>query len=222
MGIIDYVVKLLNDGGIQANTAWPADTMILAQIPVAAVSIEEVDRKTCTATVLVEVVCNFRNSGAYCQKRALDAYEILVNAGAHCVQGKCSFDGQSGLFSVPVRATFYGVAQSDSWQPMAKPTVKLNEVQLEYFYACTAERSVDEEHSTLLEAPWQFTLEEVFPCGAAEPSEVQEPFTLSVICNGVEESYQNCVVTLHQRMIEETGIWQIRKGTASGRIIRTI
>lgn len=219
MGIVDYVITLLSDGGIQADKAWPADVMTLAQVPVAAVSLEEADRKKGTATVMVEMVCNFRSGAAACQRKALEVYEILTNSGASCLQGKCSFDGKSSLFSVPVRAVFYGVAKADSWEPVVKPRVKINAVQLEYLCGCTIERAKDEEYPKLSEAPWQFTLEEFFPGGITEPEEVQDPFTLTVFCNGMRESYHDCVVTQHQRVVEETGIRQIRKGTAAKKTI---
>lgn len=222
MGIIDYVATLLNQGGIRAEAAWPAEIMVMSLTPLAALSIENANREECTVTVLVDIVCDLKAGAAVCQTRALDACDILENAGARCTQGKCSIDEGARLFIVPVHAVFYGIAHSQEWLPMAKCSVDMNQVPMEYLCDCAIERAVELAYPTLADAPWQFTLEEFFPFGVAEPLEALESFELTIVRNNAVETYQGCVVKRHRRVVEEKGIRQIREGVASGRTVRPI
>ena len=222
MGIINYVSELLTQGGIRAEAAWPASKMVMSQTPLAAVSVEKTNRETHAVTILVEVVCDFQAGAAYCQARAMDVCDILEAAGASCTQGKVSIDERASLFIIPVHAVFCGIAKAKQWLPITKNIVKMNENPMEYLCDFTVERAMDETHSTIWEATWHFTLEEFFPCGVAEPETPQEPFDLTVTRFRAQETYQGCAIKRQQRVVEATGVRQIREGTATGRRLVTI
>ena len=214
--VIEYVVQLLNDGGIRAAAALPPGNLIRVTEPVAAVSLAGADTEKSSVTVLVEIVGPERLGGSACQLKALSACGILAAAGMNCQQGSCSFLNKGNLFCVPVTAVCYGENSSDGWAPARKLSVQLGQVALENVVGFSAEQVVEGEHS-LAEVHWEFAVEEFFPWGTAESSDPPENFVLTVSIGGKTEQYQGCEITWRQRIAEETGIRQSRGGTATGR-----
>lgn len=203
--ILNAVVDLLNEGGIPAAPAQPEKHMLIIHTPVAAVSIEKVDTES--ATVLVQMVAPIQSGAERCQKRALQAGALLREAGAECVQGKCTFEGRSSLFCVPVTAKFYGTATAEDWIPKEEsPPVsyRLGNTSLPYVTGFSA---------SLEDALWAFSLEEFFPTGTPEPEKPEEPFALFV----GNEIFAGCTLTKCQREYTAEGVRQIRKGTATSR-----
>lgn len=217
--ILDEVVKLLCDGGVPAAPAQPEKDMLVIHTPVAAVSIEKVDRANGTAAVLVEVVAPSKNGARRCQMRALDVCEILTRAGAQCVQGNCIFVSKAALFRVQVTALFYGTARSGSWTARPACSVTLAGVPLAYVRSFSAQQKVDETHPALADSVWEFALEEFFPAGAEEPEDAQEPFTLEFSVAAAAETFTGCTMTQRERSRTSEGIHQIRKGKATGRTV---
>lgn len=217
--ILDVVVKLLQDGGVPAAPAQPEEDMLIIHTPVAAVSIDKVDRINGSATVMVEVVAPIQSGARGCQMWALDACNILTNAGAQCEQGNCIFISKAALFRVQVTAVFYGTARSDSWIPRPACAVTLANVPLAHVHKFTAEQATDEMHPTLSNGAWEFTLEEFFPAGTQEPKDAQEPFSLQFSNAEVTETFTGCTLTQRQRIRSAEGTHQIRKGKATARTV---
>lgn len=214
--ILNTVIDLLNDGGIPAAPAQPEEHMMIIHTPVAAVSIEKVDTAEGVVSVLVEVVGPIQSGAERCQKRALTVCNILSAAGAACVQGGCAFHGGPALFRVPVTAQFYGTATADDWIPKEETpafSYKLGDTALEYVKSFSASQTVDEDHETLTNAPWEFVLEEFFPIGTEEPEKPTEPFALFI----ENEIFAGCTLTQWRRVHTAQGIEQVRKGTATSR-----
>lgn len=217
--ILDIVVQLLNEKGVQAAPAQPSDIMAHIHTPVAAVSLERVDRAKKAVTVLVEIVAPIAATALRCQREALDTCEILSREGAVCSQGDCTFDSRSSLFVTPVRAVFSGIALSDDWIPATSNTVAINERDLPYCTGFTAEKEVTKILPTLAEVGWTVTLEEFFPAGVAEPEELTEAFSIRVISQGKYELYTSCTMTGIRRIATPEGIRQIRTATTSDRTV---
>lgn len=216
--VIEYVVQLLIDGGIRAAAALPPGSLLRVTEPVAAVSLAGADTEKSSVTVLVEIVGPERLGGSVCQLKALDACGILVASGASCKQGSCSFLNKGNLFCVPVTAVCYGENSSDGWVPTRKLMVQMGQIVLENAVSFSAEQILDEEHTDLNQAPWEFRVEEFFSRGTTEKSTPAEPFALTVSIGGKTEQYLGCEITWRQRTAEETGIRQNWGGTATGRI----
>lgn len=203
--ILNTVIDLLNEGGIPAAPAQPEKHMLIIHAPVAAVSIEKADMES--ATVLVQVVAPIKSGAERCQKRALKVCELLREAGAECVQGKCSFEGRAALFCVPVTAKFYGTATAEDWIPreeMPKISYRLGDTVLEYVTGFSA---------LLKDGQWEFELEEFFTRGTPEPEKPTEPFTFWV----GNETFAGCALTRCQRVYTAGGVRQIRICTATSR-----
>lgn len=211
--ILDMVVDLLKEGGVRAEAAQPAGDMTTVQSVVAAVSLESVDQADGSVTVLVEMMGPVTEGAKRCQKRALDAFNILRSAGAVCRQGKCTFISKADMFCTPVKAVFYGTAYSEDWQPRPDYEVTAAGVLLPQTCGFSAKQQAAEEGVALADAGWEFSLEEFFPAGTQEPEDPAEPFVLTVF----GDTYTGCIFTARERVAEEDGIRQIRRGTAEGR-----
>lgn len=213
------VVDLLNAGGIRAETAFPAERITRITGPVAAVSLAEVDQEKNTVTVLVEILVPKESGGYVCQQKALAAYSILADAGAVCSQGGCEFLNKGNVFRVSVRAVFRSLARSSNLESIPEYTIITGPLTLQYACGFSAEQALDSTVTSLLDAPWEFTVEEFFPWGVQDTLEADEPFMLDLRCMGNIDRFEECKWTHRQRIAEELGIRQIRKGKAKGRII---
>lgn len=218
--ILDMVVELLKEGGVRAEAAQPAEDMTAVQTVVAAVSLESVDQTDESVTVLVEMIGPVHNGARRCQARALDAMEILRNAGGICRMGKCSFISKADMFCTPVTAVFYGTAFSEDWQPCRGYTVTVDGVDLQYVSSFSTQQQAA-EGVAMADAPWVFTLEEFLPAGALEQEDPAESFELLVSYGGEAEVYTGCCFISRQRVAEKNGIRQIRRGTAEQRTSNT-
>ena len=217
--ILDKVIGLLQDGGIRAAAAFPAESMQRIAGPVAAVSLEKADLKSHTVEVLVEILTPKESGGYTCQKKALEACAILEEAGAVCCQNGCDFMNKTNLFRVPVKAVFRGTARYNDLEEMPKYTVITGALTLPYVCDFSAKQVLTSTGSSLQSAPWEVTVEEFFPWGVQDTLGVDEPFELRLRCMGNVECYEGCKWTSRERIAEELGIRQIRKAKATGRSI---
>lgn len=215
--ILDMVVELLKEGGIRAEAAQPDGDMTAVQTPVAAVSLESVDQADESVTVLVEMVGPVHAGARRCQTRALDAMEILGNAGGVCRMGKCTFISKADMFYTPVTAVFYGTALSEEWLPRRGYAVMIGGSGLPYVTGFSAQQQ-ETEGVAMDDAPWEFTLEEFLPAGTPEGMESEENFVLEVFYGTAGVGYTGCRFISRQRFAEPNGIRQIRRGMADQRV----
>lgn len=217
--IVDQVVEMLSAGGIRTEAAYPAGSITRVTEPVAAVSLEQADLSGQTAVVLVEILAPRESGGYACQKKALEACQLLEAGGGVCTQGKCSFLRHSDVFRVPVKAVFRGIARANALEEMFQPVLVAGEMTLDYLQAFSARQDVTGTDVSIYNGPWTFTVEEFFPWGVWNTLEPDEPFTMDLRCGENIERFERCVWTHRERIKEDGGIRQIRKGTATGRIL---
>lgn len=217
--ILDNVITLLSDGGIRAEAAWPAERITRITGQVAAVSLEEVNRKGHSATVLVEILGPKEGGGYACQQKALAACAILETAGAVCTQERCQFVSSSNVFRVPVKAVFRGTINAYVTDPMPEYSVVTGTLELDYVCAFSAEQELSEDGTLLANEGWKFTVEEFFPWGIRDTLETETPFTLTVSSNSGNVEYTGCYWTRRKRIVEELGVRQIREGRAKKRFL---
>lgn len=216
--IIDEVIQLLNDGGIRTDAAYPTESLRRVTEPVAAVSLSQADLQDRTAEVLVEILAPKENGGYLCQKTALQACAILEAAGAICRQSNCEFVSKANLFRVPVKAVFRGTARYNDLEKLPQYTVVTGTLPLDYVCGFSSKQVLSSTATSLLNAPWEITVEEFFPWGIEDSLEADEPFVTDLRCEGVVEQFLGCVWIERKRVAEELGIRQIRKATATRRL----
>lgn len=224
--IVKRVIQILNDGGIPAQEAQPAGRMVNILVPVAAVSIQSIEQEKREATVRVEIVAMASEGGAHCEDTAMKAYELLRDAGGVCSVERCTFQGKTGVFTMPVLATFSGDAYRKNWVPLEDLwntfTVELGGNTLSYATAFTATQAVsDPETEELSDMSWNFTVEEWIPAGKSAPESPVGVFLMTVITDATREQFEGCSMTVVQRQMEESGVKQVRKGVAALRTVKT-
>ncbi len=224
--IVKQVIQLLDDGGIPANQAQPARKMVNVLIPVAAVSIQQIDQAKQEATVRVEIVGMAGSGGDQCENTAMKAYEILRSAGAVCQLQRCTFQGKTGVFSMPLLATFAGEAYQKDWKPLEIAThtfsVTAGTTALPHVTQFSATQAVtDVDTEELSDMSWSFTIEEWIPAGERAPDDPGDLFEMTVTTDVTAEHFEGCSMTSLQRQVMETGVKQIRKGIAALRTVET-
>ena len=119
---------------------------------------------------------------------------------------------------MPVMASFRGNILDDGWKIGDDCQVKFGSVNLQKVISFQAWREKGSEMNSLEEAQWQFRVEERLD-GIGQESVPAEPFVLTVIWEGSQERYEECVLTLQKRVIEDGHFLQIREGTAKTRTV---
>ena len=202
------VIQMLDEGGIRAEEAFPAQLISRVTAPVAAVSLWEVDQEKDTVTIQVEILGPKESGGYACQSKAQEACRILAVAGAVCRQGSCSFQSKSNLFRVQILAVFV---------PQEQVTITAGQWLLSYACGFSSEQTKEDEADSLEGMPWEITVEEFFPWGVQDTLEQEEPFVLEVHCLGNVEHYAGCRWIYRKRKAEKAGLRQVRKATAISR-----
>ena len=215
--ILNMVTEKLRDAGIRSDEAYPGSRIPALTGPVAAVKLGKVDRSVRTTTVLVTVMSPAKSGGSICETTALGAVEALQEMGGTCIKDICRFDEMADVFYIEIEARFFGTALKSSWSAGPGYSVKVGGQTLTHVTSFAAERSVDQEITAIANAKWQFVVEELLPPGSSEPPEVTEPFAVTVIRDGGEETFNQCTWTALRREETIRGVTQIRKGIAASR-----
>lgn len=163
-----------------------------------------------------------KSGGTTCESTALRAVEALQDMGGTCVKEVCKFDEMADVFYIEIQAQFFGTALESSWSAGPGYAVKIGSQPMEQVISFAAERQVDEEVTTLSNAKWKFTMEELLPPGTSEPPDPAEPFTITVSRTDGEETFTGCTWTSVKREETIRGVTQIRKGTAQARQVMGI
>ena len=215
--IVDRTVSRLREGNFRAAAACPGEKVPALSDLAVAVALHEVDLGEKTAVLEVSVLAPSALGAQACQTAALAVGQLLQNDGASCIQDACEFDGLAGLFRVRILARYAGTAYSDDWTERAGFSVNLGDQTLSSLVSFTARRVAGEDG--ISGAVWEFQLEEFFRPEDTEPEDVEEPFVLRMFRPLQTETFRACSWTEQQRVTEQTGTRQIRKGTAASRAV---
>lgn len=220
--IVSNVIDTLRASQIRADEAYPGRRIPALTGPVAAVRLGKVDRSVRTTRVLVVIMSPAAQGGSLCEATALRAVEALQNMGGTCVKDVCRFDEMASVFYSEIEASFFGTALEGSWSAGPGYSVKIGEQPMTNVVSFSAERSTGGDVTTIGEAKWNFTLEELLPPGTGEPPDPTEPFAVTVSRPGGEESFAGCRWSSVKREETIRGVTQIRRGTAEARNVMGI
>lgn len=226
--IIEKVLTLLREVGLNANPAFPGQSFSGIDAPAAAVHIEQVDRRQQTLTVEAVILCPASMGGTACELEALKATRQLTAAGAECVQSGCSYDSLARVYSVPVKAVFTCSEASGTFPLGPGFEVFLNDTPVPAAVRVTAEQSAGHQmqYSMGQTVPvgisrgpqnWNFLLEELITAGHTETPEIPEPFCLRICRNGRREELGQCRWISQHREWSREGLRLVRKGIAMTR-----
>ena len=222
MGIVNNVIAALQAVSIRADEAYPGGRIPALTGPVAAVRLGKMDRSVRTTVVQIVIMSPAAGGGSLCETTALRAIEAVQAMGGTCSKDVCKFDEMADVFYIDIETEFFGTAMEDKWSAGPGYSVTINQQPMEYAVRFSSQRKVTEEGTSLANAVWTFTLEELLPPGSSEPSDPVEPFALQVVRSMVDEVFTGCRFTEQHREDTIRGVTQIRKGTAQSRTVMGI
>ena len=217
--IVSEVINKLTTGGIRAAEAYPGKRIPALTGAVAAVRLGKVDRSVRTTHLEVVVMSPAASGGSACETTALKAVGILQNMGGTCVKAVCKFDEMADVFYINIDVEFFGTALPDSWSAGPGYAVKIGAQAMNHVTRFQIQRETDKEITAISNAKWKFTMEELLPPGTSEPSDPEEPFTMSVDRSGGDETFTGCTWISVKREDTIKGVSQIRTGIADKRTV---
>lgn len=216
--IINKVIDGLQAAGIRADEAYPGVRIPALTSPVAAVRLGKVDRSVRQTSVQVMVMSPAAWGGSVCETTALWVIETLEKMNGVCVKGLCQFDEMADVFHIEITAEFFGVATGDKWYSGPGYTVSIGQQSMDWVTGFSIHRKTDEQTTSISDAVWEFTMEELLGPGSIDPPDPTEPFTLTVTRPESDEVFTGCTWTSVRRTDTLRGISQVRTGTAKKRI----
>lgn len=216
--IMQSISYVLSAAGYRTGDASPGRVMPEVTEPVVAVNLEHLDTAKLSMTIRATVVSPLSLGARACEDEAMNICRILRQVGAECELEPCQLNAKTEHFYVPVMASFRGNILDDGWKIGDDCQVKFGSVNLQKVISFQAWREKGSEMNSLEEAQWQFRVEERLD-GVGQERAPAEPFVLTVIWEGSQERYEECVLTLQKRVIEDGHFLQIREGTAKTRTV---
>ena len=195
------ILQVLRTGGIRCDYGYPGGKMPEPESTVAAVNLLSADLDKNMQTMLVQILTPVKQGATACEAAAMTAAELLRSAGGSCKISQCTADERTGLYCVPIQASF----TTNSLQ------VRLNGQKLNYAVGFTATKETYETFESTSVTQWKLRLEEFFPDGAEVPA---DPNGSVVIRAGTKDSYSSCTWIAEQRSYEAAGLRRIRTGVA--------
>ena len=216
------VIDALRARDIRADEAYPGGRIPALTGAVAAVRLGRVDRSVRTTAVQIVVMSPASAGGSSCETAALKAVDILQGMGATCTKEVCKFDEMADVFYIEISAAFFGTPGVDRWSAGPGYAVSIGSQAMEYVTGFSITRKTDKEVTSIGDAKWEFTLEELLPPGTSEPADPGEPFELRIRRSMGEETLSGCTWTSVKREDTLRGVGQVRTGTAGNRIVMGI
>lgn len=217
--IVSQVIEQLRAEDIRADEAYPGGRIPALTGAVAAVRLGKVDRSVRTTTVQVVIMSPAKGGGSLCESTALQAVEVLQNMGGTCIKDVCKFDEMADVFYVEIESEFFGTASADDWSGGPGFSVTIGLQPMEHVVSFGLQRQTDDEVTSITDAKWQFTLEELLPPDTSEPPDPTEPFTLTVVRTYMDEILAECNWISVKRQDTLRGVSQIRVGQAKSRSV---
>lgn len=217
--IVAELIDGLRQSGIRAEEVYPGRRIPALTGAVAAVRLGKVDRSVRTAAVQVMIMSPAALGGGTCEQAALRAVEKMQEMGGTCVKDVCKYDEKADVFSIDIEAAFSGTATENNWLPEPGFSVKIGSELLPQAVSFSAGRKLSKGVTSIANAKWEFTLEELLAPGTSEVPDPKEPFSLTVIRAAGEETFEGCTWVSVKREDSIRGVRQIRTGVASSRSV---
>ena len=220
--IVSQVIEQLQSNDIRADEAYPGGRIPALTGAVAAVRLGKMDRSVRTTAVQVVIMSPASGGGSLCESTALQAVEVLQDMGGTCTKDVCKFDEMADVFYIEIEAEFFGTAEVDDWSGGPGFAVTIGAQAMEHVVSFGLQRKTDDEVTSITDAKWQFTLEELLPPGTSEPPDPSEPFVLTVTRSNLDEVLTGCTLISVKREDTLRGVSQVRVGQATSRSVMGI
>lgn len=205
-------VQTLQEVGIRAQRGFPSGKMPYLTEPVAGVSVGEV--KDGAVTAVVRIYAPASRGAVACEDTAALAMQSLSLLQAQCSMGSCEFDGKSGLFCLPLRATFVQMDPTPSFEVYIDAQRVANVVNVTTGYHAKLERGeangLNSSNTSVTDRYWVVQMEELMPVD--EVSEyLRDSFTLQIHHSSTIEQYRLCYCQTVSTESTPAGIRRVRQ-----------
>lgn len=217
--IVGNVIDALTAADIRSDEAYPGSRIPALTGAVAAVRLGKVDRAIRTTAVEVTVMSPAYAGGVLCEATALRAVETLQDMGATCVKDVCKFDEMADVFYIEIEAEFFGTALEDDWSAGPGYSITIGSQPMEHVTSFQIQRQTDDEVTSISNAKWKFTMEELLIPGTSEPADPTEPFVLTLTRSKSDEIFTGCTWISVKREDTLKGVSQTRVGLAAARSV---
>jgi hypothetical protein len=223
--LLAHICGILTAGGLPAGEEYPGGERAEIHTPVAAVGLRELDGAAGVARFTVRVLSPRILGGWCCQAKAALAGDALIRAGMELQTEEMEYLSGCDCFCVNVTASMALRVGDGGWIPApAQRILCAQEVQ----EGVLSFRAVRDQGRRLVGGHWQSERIGVTPGRdgweielvqqvSREPSDVGEPFVLTLTQSGLEQKYTGCcwneTVWEHTR----SGLRLIRRGFALAR-----
>jgi hypothetical protein len=217
--IVTEVIDHLQTKNIRTDEAYPGGRIPALNWAVAAVRMGQIDSSVQITTVYVTIMSPARSGGGLCEQTALQALEALQEIGGTCRKDICKFDEMADVFYIEIEVEFFGETGVNKWTPGPGYEVTVGIQPMPHVVSFSTQRAISENVTSINQAKWQFTMEELLPPGTSEPPDPAEPFLVTVERKNFDEILIDCTWVSVKREDTARGIRQIRTGIANKRSV---
>ena len=112
---LEWILGLLQQGGIPAGEAWPGERRPEPEEAVAAVGLRAMDWERGVVRIAVDLLSPRHLGGWHCQLRAAEAARLLYGAGFSCETEQMEYLPESDCFRVGIIACGAAAFGAEDW-----------------------------------------------------------------------------------------------------------
>lgn len=228
---LETIVSILTGAGIRAGEEYPAGEWVEVLSPAAAVGLGELDCRAGTASFQIRMLSPRLLGGWCCQTNAAKAAAALEAEGLRCHTGAMEYLSGNDCFCVTLTAVMEVCCQEGAWVPGGHWRYAWNDTAITGVEEFTAERNLDRRvigafcqgepvGVTPGQGGWNLKLVQKIGREDPEPTEPEEPFTLSVVQGIGEVAYGGCYWNSVTRSHSQEGLRIERRGFALSREVK--
>lgn len=137
---LEWVLGLLQQGGIPAGEAWPGERRPEPEEAVAAVGLRAMDWERGLVRISVDLLSPRHLGGWHCQMRAAAAVRLLHGAGFSCETEQMEYLPESDCFRVGIMASTAVEPKGEGWTAAGAMAVSMDDQPLEGVVSFRAEQ----------------------------------------------------------------------------------
>ena len=218
---LEWVLGLLQQGGIPAGEAFPGTRRPEPEEAVAAVGLRAVDWEKGLVRITVDLLSPRHLGGWHCQMRAAEVNRLLHGAGFSCETEQMEYLPESDCFRVGILAAAAVEPKGEGWTAAGAMEVSVNDLPLEGVISFRAEQDQGRrllgsmargEPVGVTSGTDGWTIELVQR--TARESQTAEPFELTLRRGTRTERFGGCCWNETVLQYDAAGVRMIRRGFA--------
>ena len=218
---LEWVLGLLQQGGIPAGEGWPGERRPEPEEAVAAVGLRAMDWEKGLVRISVDLLSPRRLGGWHCQMRAAEANRLLHGAGFSCETEQMEYLPESDCFRVGILASTAVETNSEGWTAAGAMEVSMNNLPLEGVISFRAEQDQGRrllgsmargEPVGVTSGTDGWTIELVQR--TTREIQTEEPFELTLRRGTRTERFRGCCWNETVLQYDAAGVRMIRRGFA--------